>query len=251
MAAAIDAGAHYLVSTGEPGFIRTVFEHYGLQAARKSVVLLPASGFDWVPGNLAGALALTAAGPDATSVRLFYVLQGAAAESGGAKASAAAAMLEPSFSFREGRLVAERTAARARRVDVGLGLLGGVSHFVPAASAAISAGMRVGPLARGIRSVVTRTSPGSSGGPSKRDRAAGSSVVIAEAMAPDGTCLDRTELRGIEGFTLTAQFLAWAAAQAANGEITGAGALGPVQAFGLDALTEGVAHSGIAVTAGA
>jgi short subunit dehydrogenase-like uncharacterized protein len=49
--AAIERGAHYLDSTGEPPFIREVFEHYGPAAARSGVGLLTAMGYDWVPGN--------------------------------------------------------------------------------------------------------------------------------------------------------------------------------------------------------
>src|SRR4051795_9056854 len=57
--AAIDAGAHYLDSTGETPFIRRIFEHWGPRAEAAGCVLLTAMGYDWVPGNLAAALALT------------------------------------------------------------------------------------------------------------------------------------------------------------------------------------------------
>src|SRR5438105_2169539 len=60
--AAIDAGAVYVDSSGEPAFIRRVFEEYGPRAQRTGASLLTACGYDWVPGNLAGALALTEAG---------------------------------------------------------------------------------------------------------------------------------------------------------------------------------------------
>src|SRR6266581_715547 len=65
VAAAVDAGAIYLDSTGEPPFIRQVFEEFGPRAERTGAVLLTAFGYDYVPGNLAGALALEAAGPAA------------------------------------------------------------------------------------------------------------------------------------------------------------------------------------------
>jgi short subunit dehydrogenase-like uncharacterized protein len=64
--AAIDAGAVYIDSTGEPTFIRRVFEYYGPRARGTGASLLTAFGYDWVPGNLAGALALTEAGEQAT-----------------------------------------------------------------------------------------------------------------------------------------------------------------------------------------
>src|SRR6266852_7451026 len=65
VAAAVDAGAVYLDSSGEPPFIRQVFEEFGPRAERTGAVLLTAFGYDYVPGNLAGALALEAAGPAA------------------------------------------------------------------------------------------------------------------------------------------------------------------------------------------
>ncbi|HJY95727.1 MAG TPA: saccharopine dehydrogenase NADP-binding domain-containing protein, partial [Streptosporangiaceae bacterium] len=45
-AAAVDAGAVYLDSTGEPPFIRQVFEEFGPRAERTGAVLLTAFGYD-------------------------------------------------------------------------------------------------------------------------------------------------------------------------------------------------------------
>src|SRR5437588_1053220 len=56
--AAIVGRAHYLDSTGEPAFIRHVFADYGERAASSGIGMVTAFGWDWVPGNLAGALAL-------------------------------------------------------------------------------------------------------------------------------------------------------------------------------------------------
>src|SRR5205823_7497086 len=72
--AAVDAGAHYLDSTGEPPFIRRVFEEFGPQAERAGAVLLTAMGYDWVPGNLAGGLALQEAGEAATRLDIRYFI---------------------------------------------------------------------------------------------------------------------------------------------------------------------------------
>jgi short subunit dehydrogenase-like uncharacterized protein len=74
--AAVDAGAVYLDSSGEPPFIRRVFEEFGPRAERTGAVLLTAFGYDYVPGNLAGALALQAAGSAATQVRVGYFVHG-------------------------------------------------------------------------------------------------------------------------------------------------------------------------------
>ncbi len=56
--AAIAAPAVYLDSTGEPQFIRRVFDAFGPAAAGAGATLMTAMGYDFVPGALAGALAL-------------------------------------------------------------------------------------------------------------------------------------------------------------------------------------------------
>jgi short subunit dehydrogenase-like uncharacterized protein len=118
--AAVDAGAVYLDSTGEPPFIRQVFEEFGPRAEHTGAALLTAFGYDYVPGNLAGALALQAAGPVATRVRVGYFVRGniRQATSAGTRASVAGVLLEPGYSFRGGRLVTERTAARVASFEV-------------------------------------------------------------------------------------------------------------------------------------
>ncbi|MCZ0985946.1 saccharopine dehydrogenase NADP-binding domain-containing protein [Streptomyces diastatochromogenes] len=71
--AAARAGAHYLDSTGEGTFARFVFELDSVAAAR-GATLVPAFGYDYVPGNLAGALALTRAGERARHVDIGYFI---------------------------------------------------------------------------------------------------------------------------------------------------------------------------------
>ncbi len=145
--AAVDAGAHYLDSTGEPAFIRRIFEEYGPRAADAGCGMLTAFGYDYVPGNLAGALALREAGDGAVRVDVAYSTSGRPSEpvegsrlakmaggmggaSGGTLSSAVGVFAEPSFGFRGGRLVTERGAKRVGKV-VGLeGIsVGGSEHF--------------------------------------------------------------------------------------------------------------------------
>ena len=119
--AAMDGGAHYFDATGEGPFIRRVFDEYGARARRADCALLTAFGYDFVPGNLAGALALRDAADDArraTRVEIFYVTTGGG-PSGGTMASGIGVMLRPGFAFRHGRLTGERQGARGRRLPVG------------------------------------------------------------------------------------------------------------------------------------
>jgi hypothetical protein len=72
--AAAQAGAHYLDSTGEGGFVRYAAEHLDTIATSLGATIVPAFGYDYVPGNLAGALALTQAGDRARRVEVGYFL---------------------------------------------------------------------------------------------------------------------------------------------------------------------------------
>lgn len=276
--AAIGGGAHYVDSTGESAFIREVFERHGAGAQAAGVGLLTAMGYDWAPGNLAGALALRDAGPAATRVEIGYFTKGPSggdAMSGGTRASAAGALLEASFAWRAGRLVTERGAARMRSftvggkdrpgvsvgtsehfalprvhdglrdVDVFLGWFGPASRGVQAFSLATSAITRV-PGARGaLAALVGRAVKGSTGGPGAESRAKTGSVILAEASEPSGRLLASVRLEGVNGYDFTAAMLAWSAESIAAGGLNGTGALGPVDGFGLDALEAGVAQAGI------
>ena len=278
--AALDAGAHYVDSTGEPSFIRRVFEQAGPRAEANGRVVLTACGYDWVPGNLAGALALEQAGDRALGVRIGYFATGAGmgGQSGGTRASTAGALIEPTYGFRDGRLVTERGAARVhtfeirgkerqgvsvgtseafslprvhpglRDVEVYLGWFGGASRAMQVGSAVISGITRVPGVRAGLRAAADRFVKGSTGGPDAEERAAGGSLFVAEALSGSGEVLNCVVLEGASGYTFTGDMLAWAAERLGAGEGRSAGALGPVEAFGLERLREGVAESGISVS---
>jgi short subunit dehydrogenase-like uncharacterized protein len=276
--AAIEAGAHYMDSTGEPAFIRRVFEREGTRAKAADCALLTALGYDWVPGNLAGALALERAGEAATAVRIGYFrtgVSGAGGMSGGTRASTAGALLEPVYGWRGGKLVTERGAARVARfeaggryrqaisvgsseafalprvhegleeVDVYLGWFGGASRAMSAFSLTMS-GVRRIPGAQGaVEGMMGRFVKGSTGGPEPEERARSGSEIVAEARDGAGKTLVKVRLLGVDGYTFTGAMLAWAAERAAAGNLTGTGALGPVDGFGLEALEAGAAEAGI------
>ncbi len=117
VAAAVDAGVIYLDSSGEPPFIRAVFDEFAPRAERTGAVLLTAFGYDYVPGNLAGALALEEAGPGAAQVRVGYFVRGdiRRAGSAGTRASVAGVLLEPLRTSRRSRLTARQS--RRSRLD--------------------------------------------------------------------------------------------------------------------------------------
>jgi hypothetical protein len=133
--AAAQAGAHYLDSAGEGSFVRRVFELDSVAAAQGATVV-PAFGYDYVPGNLAGALALTRAGERARRIEVGYFLtrSGHGDElgyrstlrdaftltTGGTRTTLVASAAEDAFTYRRprpaapARVVDERTGKRVR-----------------------------------------------------------------------------------------------------------------------------------------
>lgn len=271
--AAIGAGAHYLDSTGEPPFIRAVFERHGSAARDAGSVLLTAMGYDYVPGNLAAELALREAGTGAVRVDVGYFVDGdrAGQFSGGTRASAAGMLAEPAYAFRAGRLASEATARHVHRFDgspaisvgaseqftlpaahpalrdvgVWLGWFGPASWPVALVSGATALATRLPGVRWMITSAAQRLIAGSTGGPDAATRARARSRIVAVACDAAGATLSTVRLGGASPYDFTAEMLAWSAVRAADG-LAGGGALGPVQAFGLDELRRGAAEAGIA-----
>ncbi len=275
LTAAVEAGAVYLDSTGEPPFVRRVFEDAGPRAERTGAALLTAFGHDYVPGTMAAALALAEAGPRAHRVDVGYALDGARGQafSRGTLVSLLGVLLEPGHAFTGGRLEAEpaglhtwsfEAAGRRRR-----GLwVGGSEHLtLPGLAPSLrEVGVHLAWFGPGtpLASLLAPATPwiarlpGAGAGavrladwvggrvaaaPSERGRVR--TAVVAEVRDPAGERVARVELAGPDPYAMTADLLAWAAVRAAAGGVRGTGALGPVQAFGLDALVEGAATAGI------
>ncbi|MFN2451045.1 MAG: trans-acting enoyl reductase family protein [Candidatus Dormibacteria bacterium] len=295
--AAINRGTAYIDSTGEPAFIRRVFEEWGPRAAIAGCGMVTACGADFVPGNLAGALALDRAGERATRVDIGYFATGSKrnAFSGGTMASIALAGRSPGHAFHDGRLLSERGSTRVRtfevdgeelsalsigaseqfalpryrpglrEVDVYLGWFGKATRAVQAVAKAGAALERV-PTAGAMNALEqlpgvsagvqqlkeqlsSRLDRGSTGGPSADQRARSGTLVVAIASDVAGAALAEVRLTGVNGYTYTAEMLAWAAIRAAEHGLMGTGALGPIEAFGLEALSAGSLASGLAPTA--
>jgi short subunit dehydrogenase-like uncharacterized protein len=275
-AAATTVGAHYIDSTGEPPFIREVFERYGPPAEQAGVAMLTAFGYDWVPGNLAGGLALERAGELATRVDLGYFITGGGASlSGGTKASTVGAVGHPSFAFRDGRIQTERSAKRVRSFRVGskerpgisvggsehfalprvaprlrevnayLGWFGPASRAMQVFSAGTSLAMKAPGVGKLYEAAGERVVQGSTGGPDAEERSKSGSHTVAIAYDAAGRPLSEVHVSGVNVYTFTGRMLAWGADRAAAGALRGVGALGPVDAFGLDELVAGCAWAGL------
>jgi short subunit dehydrogenase-like uncharacterized protein len=269
--AAIAAKGIYIDSTGEPPFIRRVFEEFGPPAERAGAALLPAMGYDFVPGALAGGLALEEAGDAAVRVDVGYYAFGAGI-SAGTRRSAVGIMFDDGYAFRDGSLRAARIAERVRSFavrgkDRDAISVGGSEHFAlpavnsrleevnvylgwfPALARPLQAGSLAGSVALrvpGVRSALKAVGDRAVevvGGPD--EPGSGISWVVAEAYDAGGERLAEVHVSGGEPYALTAGLLAWAARRAAADGVDGVGALGALEAFGLRALEEGCREAGL------
>ncbi|MBB3086744.1 saccharopine dehydrogenase family protein [Geodermatophilus sabuli] len=275
--AAVAAGAVYLDSTGEPPFIRRVFEDAGPRAVTTGAALVPAFGLDYVPGTLAGALALVEAGDRAHRVDIGYALDGTSGQafSRGTLVSLAGVLLEPGFAFAGGRLREEAAGRRVWRFEAagrprrGLSV-GGAEHLTlpglapglrevgvhldwfgaltPVAHRLAPLAPLIGrlPLARqGAQRLAAVVGARVGEAPSQRTLAQARTRTVAEVRDRAGAVLSRVELAGPEPYGLTAELLAEGATHAAQHGLRDVGALGPVQALGLDALTAAATAAGL------
>jgi short subunit dehydrogenase-like uncharacterized protein len=278
--AAVEAGAVYLDSTGEPPFIRRVLERDGVRAAARGATLIPAFGLDYLPGNLAAAHALAEAGNRAHRLDVGYSLEGVSGQafSRGTLVSLMGVLFEPGFAFSGGRLVTEAAARRIWGFEAGgrsrRGLsVGGSEHLTmpPLAPTLREIGVyldwfgplttvahRLAPLSGlaarlpGTDRIAQRLA-GFVGGrvdeaPSRASLKRVRTHTVAEVRDSSGERVSRVQVSGPEAYGLTAAMLAWGATRAADNGVHGTGATGPVQAFGLEALTAGAAEAGLVRT---
>jgi Saccharopine dehydrogenase NADP binding domain len=265
--AAVDAGAHYVDCCGEPPFIREVFECYGPKARS---ALIPAFGYQHLPGTLAGALALDRVGDDGFRVDIAYFFGGGDLFHGlsaGTLASLAAVATTPMYTFR-GRLHDE-AVPRVREFQVagrsrpGLSI-GAAEHFtLPATYPALYEvnaylgwlGRATRPAASLVRGRVTpygvRFGLGAMARLARRRgvKATLTSRIVAVAYDADGELLTDVHLSGGDPYEFTAQALCWAACQLSR-QMVETGALGPVGAFGISEVEAACAVAGIARVTG-
>lgn len=254
--AAFSAGVPYVDITGEPGWLRRVFNEFGPRFADRGLAMLPAFGYDYVPGNLAGAIALERGGAAAVRVDVGYFLLGnnprsTESFSQGTLASLKASSKEVPYEFRDGALADVTGAKRVLQFELGTAIaIGGTEHFALPRVAPQLTDVNVG---LGWFSPVDR--PGAAAGdtaaegPNAEKRAEARTNVIAIARDSAGAELAEVRVDGPNPYDLTGLLTAWAAERMLAGDVSGAGALGPVDAFGLDPLRQGCASIGLTTTA--
>lgn len=257
LAAAAESGTHYLDTTGEQPFIRTVFECYGEPAAERGAALVSGMGFDYAPGDMLAAL--TAAGMGALEeIVIAYSVHGFAPTHGTAL-SALEMMRGGDVVWRDGGMrAAPRSADGGRwRFPEPLGeqrmlrypageqitvprhvetrrvttLLNGMvvpPRLMPltiAATPLLGLAMRT-PLRRAAGALVRRAPAA----PSESARKESRFTLSCEARSVSGETR-RGALRGGDVYGLTAISLAHGAQLCADPSFDRSGALAPAQAF--------------------
>ena len=282
--AAVEAGARYIDTTGEVGFVRTLQERFGAQAKETGAVLLPAFGYDYVPGILAGGLAAERAGAAGRQLDVGYFTTGSLFPelSSGTRSTLRDGLFLPAVRFKGGRLVEVRTAADihvfpvsgTRRghktgllvpgtevlflpdafpqldtVSVYNGWFGPFSRALSLMSAVSSAAAR---SARGRRVLEKLTSPivGKPGGPDSARRAKTRTQAVATVTGTDGELLSSVQLTGPNVYTLTGELIAWGAEQLRDREDLSPGVASPLSVFGLEGLARGCADVGLVTVDG-
>ena len=232
-------------------------------------------GYDFVPGALAGALALDATRrtPRASTSATTRSAGRLNSLSAGTRESLVGVTLDDGFAYRDGpradradgraRALPSRVAGSAarrsrsaarstsrcrapypglREVNVYLGWFGPLAR-------PLQAGTLVGeyvtqlPLARDDDALLGRARRVARGRPGAgHDAGRSPPGSPPRRTTPTGRQLSEVHLAGADAYDFTASFLAWAAQQ----PVTGTGALGPVAAYGLEALEAGVASAGLA-----
>lgn len=235
--AAVRNGVPYVDSTGETEFMADVYERFTSAA----VPLVPACGFDYIPGDLAAAVAAAGISGKVRRVVVAYELSGVAPSRGTAR-TAVGAMRAAKVTSRSMRV---RFPAGWRDVvEVPWGEQVTVPRHVPGASVAAGIVMpavvapALGVLSGALRvvaPVAERLVAYLPEGPTASQRRRSSFKVVAEAHG-DGDAVASVVCEGSDIYGLTARFLVEAARR-----IGGAGGLTPAQALDpvpfLDAVT--------------
>jgi len=245
--AAIAVGAHYLDSSGEQEFARTVYEGFGDSAEERGLVLLTSFGFDYVPGDFAAWLAAEELEEPVDEIVVAYATSGQVT-SAGTRTTIGHVMSQRLVAWDDG-LVPSRFGKTTRVVRFPFGertvvawagtepltvprhtRVHRVRSYLRAPRAAAYGGLvgsLVGPLVRMSGRV--------GGDPAPDKRQQNRWTVVAEATR--GPRRRRATLAGTDTYGVAALLLACGADALRSGEARAVGACAPAQAFDVRAFS--------------
>jgi short subunit dehydrogenase-like uncharacterized protein len=257
--AAVETGTHYVDTTGEQLYMQRIYERYDAAARAAEVAVIPAVGFDYLPGDLACRLAARDVEP-AREVVVAYWVTGFSATRGTIHSALDGVRSRP-LEYRDGSWeqaglaprrarfrfpapVGEQAVTRwpsgevitvPRHTDTrsvrslfavsGLAPVGPLTGFVPFTLPAAALALHT-PVKAVLDLAVDRLPEGPSEDARRRARFVVAALARGEAGL-DGRC----EVRGSDVYGLTAVIAVQSASLLADPGFEGAGALAPAQAF--------------------
>jgi short subunit dehydrogenase-like uncharacterized protein len=259
LAAAIDAETHYLDTTGEQRYMRRVFDEFGAAASGAGMVVVPAMGFDFAPGDMLAAVTAESLEP-LDELVVAYAVSGFGATRGTLR-SALGVLAGGDVEWRDGQLVDAPRMGSAGNFDFGdpigrqrtirypagehltvprhirvqrVRTLLTVATVLPFARLLAPVTPLLAPtLALLARTPANRAVEMAIGrlpeGPSPEDRRSARFTVVCEAGA--GARRQRGVIRGADVYGLTARATVEGALRCAAPGFDRAGALAPSQAF--------------------
>ncbi len=257
--AAVDTGTHYVDSTGEQTFIAMVFDRHGAAAERAGVALVPAIGFDYLPGDCIARIAAEGHEPLAELV-MAYDVEGFGMSRGtlrsglemmkggdvvydeGDWGAAPAGVFRASFDFPaplgrqavsrypSGEVITVPRHTETRRVaSLVTTRTAAPNGIVAALMPYLQPGFELS-LRTPLRGLLQRAVALLPEGPPEEARRAAAWTIVADAHAEDGR-RSRAVARGTDVYGLTAVILTHAATLLTEPGYDRAGALGPAAAF--------------------
>ena len=255
--AAVETGTHYLDTAGEQSYMRMAFERYGPAAESAGVAVIPAMGFDYVPGDMIASLTADGMG-EVDEVSLAYAVSGFGPTRGTMLSTleilrgedvewrklqwlpADQSIGRGSFEFPEpvGRqrmirypageqiMVPRHIPTRRVRTTMSASTIApsAISPLMPLLMRPTGLALKT-PLKRALGTIISRLPEG----PSGEDRAAARFTIVCDVTR--GQQKRRGVIRGSDVYGLTAASVARGAQIAAEGGISASGGLAPSQAF--------------------
>ena len=257
VAAATETATHYLDTTGEQPFMRTVFSRYDAPARAAGVAAVTAMGFDYVPGDLIASLTAEGMGP-VDDVSLAYAVESFSASRG--TTSSAVEMLsggdvewreralvpgsprvgrgrfvfpdpigvQPMTRYPSGEPITVPRHVETRNVSTSLTALTTVPHPRLAGMAGIARLLSLA-LRTPARGLIHRAVAALPEGPPPEARERARWTIVCDVRA--GTEQRRGIVSGTDVYGVTAATVVEGAQRMANSDFDRSGALAPAQAF--------------------
>lgn len=267
---AVEQGAHYMDSTGEPEFMSHVYRDYEPKLKNAQMVVMTACGFDYVPGQLAAGKLMQELGDQVSTLNVTYsTADGSLANlTSGTLSSFCSAITEQGTFYSDGQWRQDYLGGQVHEITAGDKKVMGIS--VPASEcyelpriypglknvnvylawfASLAGAMSLFnrlqhqlykiPGYRSLLSAIGKRIPvPNRTSPSITARDEGNSLIVAEAYNSKGELLGERRIDGHNMYYYTGEIMAWMAAQIQSGQIKEYGVVGPLRAFGLEAFAQ-------------